>query len=46
MAGEMATFKDEWEDVLDKLETEIAHLVVCYFSSLKLYFLFIPLEYC
>lgn len=27
VAGEMATFKEEWEDVLDKLETEISHLL-------------------
>lgn len=28
VADEMATFKEEWETVLDELETESAHLLV------------------
>lgn len=31
MAEEMEAFKEEWEAVLDELETESAHLIVCYF---------------
>lgn len=36
MADEMATFVEEWEAVLDELETEGAHLLVCFFLQLPI----------
>ena len=33
IADEMATFKEEWEAVLDDLETKSAHLLVWFYLS-------------
>lgn len=30
IASEMDAFKEEWEAVLDELETESSHLLVCF----------------
>ncbi|KAJ6757422.1 RAD54-LIKE [Salix koriyanagi] len=32
---EMATFREEWENVLDELETESYHLLVCFFLQFE-----------
>jgi hypothetical protein len=36
VADEMSTFTEEWEAVLDELETESAHLLVCFFLQLPI----------
>jgi hypothetical protein len=32
---EMTTFREEWENVLDELETESYHLLVCFFPQFE-----------